>query len=206
VLTFLMLIQGPAFMRAVWDYFGKFEKTKRIEQLANRMSKTISNYVIGQLTVASIDGLVTSLVMFIFSFIFDFPADLAIPVAMIVALFSLIPMFGATIGAIIAATLLAFTNFGAAIAFAIYFVVYQQIENNLIVPLVQSKSSKLPALVIFGSVVIGVYTFGLAGGIIAIPIAACIKILLEELQQVEVTKKEGWLGKLAHLEPSKKKK
>ncbi|MDR1032591.1 MAG: AI-2E family transporter [Candidatus Nomurabacteria bacterium] len=204
VLTFLMLIQGPAFMRSIWTYFEKFEKTKRIERIIGRMSKTISNYVVGQLTVATIDGVVTTLVMFIFSFIFDFPADLAIPVAMIVAVMSLIPMFGATIGAIIAAILLAFNDFGAAIAFVIYFIIYQQIENNLIVPLVQSKSSKLPALVIFGSVIIGIYTFGLVGGIIAIPIAACIKILLEEFQQVEISKKEGIIGKLKDLEILKK--
>ena len=206
VLTFLMLIQGPALMRAVWDYFGKFEKTKRIERVMGRMSKTISNYVVGQITVSTIDGIVTSLVMLIFSFIFDFPADLAIPVAMIVAVMSLIPMFGATIGAIIAAVLLAFNDFGAAIAFVIYFIVYQQIENNLVVPLVQSKSSKLPALVIFGSVVIGVYTFGLVGGIIAIPVAACIKILLEEFQQTEAGKKEGLIGKLKDLEVLRKSK
>ncbi|MDR0591527.1 MAG: AI-2E family transporter [Candidatus Nomurabacteria bacterium] len=204
VLTFLMLIQGPAFMRSVWDYFGRFERTKRIERVTHKMCKTISNYVVGQLTVASIDGVVTSLVMFIFSFIFDFSADLAIPVAMIVAVMSLIPMFGATIGAIIAAILLAFNDFGTAIAFMIYFVIYQQIENNLIVPLVQSKRSNLPALVVFGSVIIGIYMFGLVGGIIAIPIAACIKILLEEFQQVEVSKK-SFVGKLKDLEVLKKK-
>lgn len=204
VLTFLMLIQGPTFMRSVWAYFEKFGHTKSVERVVERMGKTVSNYVVGQLAISTIDGVITSLVMFIFSFIFDFPADLAIPVAMIVAVLSLIPMFGATIGAIIAAVLLAFNDFGAAVAFIIYFIIYQQVENNLIVPLVQSRSSKLPALVIFASVIIGVYTFGLVGGIIAIPIAACIKILLEEIQRVKVDKKEGFLGKLKDLDAIKK--
>ena len=64
--------------------------------------------------------------------------------------------------------------------FIIFFIVYQQIENNYVSPTIQSKKVELSALAVLASVTIGLYVFGLAGGIISIPIAGCIKVLLEE--------------------------
>jgi predicted PurR-regulated permease PerM len=65
-------------------------------------------------------------------------------------------------------------------AFFIYILVYLQIEANLISPKVQSKGMRLPALLVLASVTIGVYMFGLIGAIVAIPVAGCIKVLIEE--------------------------
>jgi predicted PurR-regulated permease PerM len=89
-------------------------------------------------------------------------------------------MFGSFIGGAIVALLLGFNVFWAGIAFLIYTIVYLQIESNIISPKIQGKGMQLPALVILSAVTIGVYTFGLAGAIISIPIAGCIKVLLEE--------------------------
>ena len=80
---------------------------------------------------------------------------------------------------ILIACLLAINDIGAAIAYVIFFIVYQQIENNYISPTIQSKRLELSALTILASVTIGVYLFGIAGGIISIPIAGCIKVLLD---------------------------
>ncbi len=88
-------------------------------------------------------------------------------------------MFGATIAGVLVSLLLAFNDATAAIIFAIFFVLYQQIENNFISPTIQSKRVELSALTILASVTIGLYMFGLAGGIISIPIAGCLKVLLE---------------------------
>ena len=89
-------------------------------------------------------------------------------------------MFGSFIGGCLVALLLAFNSWGAGLAFFIYTIIYLQIESNVISPKIQSKGLKLPALVVLASVTIGVYTFGLIGAIIAIPIAGCIKVLVEE--------------------------
>ena len=58
--------------------------------------------------------------------------------------------------------------------------IYQQVENNVISPAVQSRTISLSPLAILVAVTIGIYVFGIAGGIISIPIAGCIKILIEE--------------------------
>ena len=88
-------------------------------------------------------------------------------------------MFGATIGGVLITGLLAFNDYRAAIVYVIFFVVYQQIENNYISPTIQSKRLELSALTILASVTIGLYLFGIAGGIISIPVAGCLKVLLD---------------------------
>jgi predicted PurR-regulated permease PerM len=89
-------------------------------------------------------------------------------------------MFGSFIGGALVALLLAFNAWGAGLAFIIYTIVYLQIESNLISPKIQGKGLQLPALVVLMSVTIGVFTFGIIGAIISIPIAGCIKVLIEE--------------------------
>jgi predicted PurR-regulated permease PerM len=113
---------------------------------------------------------------------------------------SLIPMFGATIGGILVTSLLAFNDYRAALIYIVFFVVYQQVENNFISPTVQSKRLELSALTILASVTIGLYLFGVAGGIISIPVAGCVKVLIDaylERAKAERKKAAHPLAKLA---------
>lgn len=82
--------------------------------------------------------------------------------------------------------LIALNSVPAAIAYMVYFIIYQQIEANIVTPLVQSRSNNLTALIILASVTTGILMFGLVGGIIAIPIAGCVQILVEEYIQKSV--------------------
>ena len=100
-------------------------------------------------------------------------------------------MFGATIAGILVALMLILNNVTAAIVYVIFFVIYQQIENNLISPAIQAKKVELSALIILISVTLGVYIAGVFGGIIAIPIAGAIKILLEEYLQSRKAQKKS---------------
>ena len=89
-------------------------------------------------------------------------------------------MFGAIIGAVLVSVLLVFNSPAAVIAYVIYFIIYQQLENNLISPAIQSKRLELSPLLVLAAVTIGIYVFGIAGAIISIPVAGCIKVLVEE--------------------------
>lgn len=180
VLTFLMLVESPRWLRLIWGSYVDEKKMKYHKDLATRMYNVVTGYVTGQLTVSAIGGAFTGVTVFILSWIFiEIPHSLALPAAFICFLLSLIPMFGATIAGVLIAALLAFNNTTAAIIFVMYFIVYQQIENNFISPTVQSKTVELSALAVLGSVTIGLYLFGIVGGIISIPIAGCIKVLIE---------------------------
>lgn len=181
VLTFLMLIEGPEWLKRIWRLYKDEKKMQKHRRVAGRIYGVVSGYVMGQLTVSTIGATAAGLFVFILSFIFpEVDANLAMPTAAITFILSLIPMFGATIGGILIAILLALNSIPAAIIYAVYFVVYQQIENNLIAPHIQAKRIDLTALMILGAVTIGLYMFGVIGGIIAIPIAGTVRILIEE--------------------------
>jgi predicted PurR-regulated permease PerM len=100
----------------------------------------------------------------------------------------MIPMIGATIGAVLVGLVLLFNSPMAALIFILYFVVYQQIENNFISPTIQSKNVELSALSILAAILIGITLGGLLGGIIAIPVAGSLRVLL--LDQLDESRKK----------------
>lgn len=180
VLSFLMLIEGPRWLERIWNLYNDQERMEDHRHVVHRMYNVVTGYVTGQLAVSGIGAIFAGLTVFVISWIFNVPHDFAFPTAAIVFVLSLIPMFGATIAGVLICILLAFNDFSAAAVFAVYFIIYQQIENNFISPTIQSKTVELSALAVLASVTIGLYLFGIAGGIISIPIAGSIKVLIEE--------------------------
>lgn len=181
VLAFLMLLEGPALLRKMWELYDDKPHMLYHRQVVERMYRVVTGYVIGQLTVAAIGAVITGLIVFAISLVFaEVPGNLAVPSAAIYFLFTLIPMFGSTIAAILIALLLVLNSLVAALVFIVVYIVYQQIENNVISPLVQSKHMELSALWILAAVTVGIYVFGLVGAIISIPVAGCLKIVFNE--------------------------
>ncbi len=181
VLTFLMLVEGPAWMKRLWGLYSDDERETQHRRIASRIYNVVTGYVTGQLTVSAIGATFAGLAVFILSLIFPaLPSSLAFPAAAITFVLSLIPMFGATIGGVIIAALLAFNSIPAAIIYGVYFVIYQQVENNFISPHIQAKKIELSALAVLAAVTVGLYMFGVLGGIIAIPIAGSIRVLVDE--------------------------
>ena len=192
VLTFLMLVEGPEWMKRIWGLYRDERRLKHHKHIVTRMRQVVSGYVGGQLTVSGIDALCAGATVFVLAqFFHEVPANLALPTIAICFVLSLIPMFGATIAGVIVSLLLAFNSLPAAIIFVIYFVVYQQLENNIISPRIQSKHIELSPLAVLAAVTVGLYVFGIAGGIISIPIAGCIKVLIESyLERSREARKE----------------
>ena len=181
VLTFLMLVEGPLWLQRFWALYQDQNRMKAHQRLVSRMHGVVNGYVGGQLTVSGIGGIAAGATVFLLSqFIHEVPANLALPTIAICFTLSLIPMFGASIAGAIVTLLLFINSIPAAIIFAIYFLVYQQIENNVISPRIQSKRIELSPLAVLAAVTVGLYVFGIAGGIISIPIAGCLKVLFED--------------------------
>lgn len=202
-MAFLMLIEGPDWLRRLWQSYEDKEKMKKHRRIANRMYKSVSAYVSGQLLIALISGIGGATMVGILSLFFAVPSSLAISVGVIVAVIGLVPMFGATIAGIIAALIIGFNVPFAGIVFGIYFIIYQQIENNIISPMIQAKTNQLSALLVIVAITIGIYAFGILGALISIPAAACAKILFEEYisksrpkAQPKKDLKDNWIAKL----------
>ena len=120
------------------------------------------------------------LIVFIISLIFGLTPSLAIPMGLITALFYLIPMFGQFIGSAIVTVLILFSSPWAGLIYAIVYISYAQVENNIIAPKIQGDALNLRPVMILCAIIIGMYMFDLLGAIIAIPIAGCIRVLVEE--------------------------
>ncbi len=186
VLAFLMLIEGPNILRRIWGLYENPVQLHRHKALVQRMYRVVTGFVNGQLAVAAIAGICTLVVLLTLSATLGMPANLAVPLSVVIFVCGMIPMIGATIGAVLVGLVLLLNSPTAAIIFLVYFVVYQQIENNLISPTIQSKSVELSALAILAAILVGITLGGLLGGVVAIPIAGCIRVLL--LDQLELAR------------------
>lgn len=184
VLTLLFMIEGSKLVDEFWKTLEhKYRKTevKSFKHVAERMANVVGIYVSRQVMVAILDGCVVTVVVFLLSVISDFSSALALPMGLVAMVFYLIPMFGPIISCIVITLILLFSSPLAAVIFLIFYIIYEQIENNLIAPKIQGGALNLPVSVVLVAIIIGMYMFGLLGAIIAIPIAGCIKVLFEEL-------------------------
>lgn len=181
VLAFLMLLEGPEWMRRIWGLYNDQEKMIHHRRLADKVYNVVTGYINGQLTVSGIGSLVAGLFVFGMSFfVAEIDANLAMPTILLTFVLSLIPMFGATLAGGLVTLLLALNSITAAIVYLVFFIIYQQIENNFISPAIQAKKVELSALAVLVAVTVGLYVSGLVGVVVAIPVAGTIKVFLED--------------------------
>ena len=180
-MAFLMLVEGPDLIDKIFKVFYTdkiLEKNHR--RILSRMYGTVSGYVSSIVTICSISATCGSIATAILALIFDFPISLIAPIAVLLFIFGMIPMVGTTIAGVLSALIIGLNSPTAGLIFLAYFLIYQQIENNVISPMVQARNNQLSALIIFIALTVGVYAFGLLGALLAIPLAACAKILVQE--------------------------
>jgi predicted PurR-regulated permease PerM len=171
VLTFMMLVEGPrwlSFMRELLPNRHQ-EQTAR---LTNDMYRVVKGYVNGQVLLAAIASLLLLPGLLIFH------VSYAFALLGVVFICGLIPMVGHTIGAVIVTIIALFHSPVSAVGILAYYITYQQIENYLIQPRLQANTTDMSPLLVFIAVVVGVSFSGLFGGLVAIPVAGCIRVLV----------------------------
>ncbi|MBI5105971.1 MAG: AI-2E family transporter [Solirubrobacterales bacterium] len=148
---------------------------ERLRRILDETGRAVAGYVQGALTIALIAGTQTFVVLTILGVPF------AGPLAVVAGLFSLIPLIGATIAAILIGIVTLFTHFPTAtIIWAIWAVVYQQIENNVVQPQVQRRTVQVQPFIVLVAVLFGSTLLGVVGALVAIPLAATIQIAVQE--------------------------
>lgn len=198
ILTLFLLLDGPDMINALWDRLGAKRTTKEVQEekdrdtrlvtearvITQKMASVVSTFISKQVLIALLDGIASGLSVLILSLIFGLEPHLAIPMGLITMTFYLIPMFGQVIGAALVTLILAFNSLPMAIIWLAFYLVYGFVEVNVFAPKVQGNALKLRPVVILISITIGTYVLGLFGAIIAIPIAGCIKVLVDELPAI----------------------
>ncbi|MGH3375367.1 MAG: AI-2E family transporter [Actinoallomurus sp.] len=147
----------------------------RVALLGDEILVRIGGYVAGNLLISLIAGVTT----FIFLMIVGVPYALAL--ALLVAITDLIPLVGATIGAIFVTALSFFSGLWIGVATAIFFAVYQQVENYVVQPRVMKRSVDVQPAVTIIAALIGGALLGVIGALLAIPAAAAVALILREV-------------------------
>ena len=150
-------------------------RARHLDSLLDRMGLAVGGYIAGALLQAVVAGILSFIVLLIIGA--PFPAALAV----VIAVFDLIPMVGATIGAVIVGIVTLFANFPiATIVWTVWSIVYQQIENSVIQPRIQERAVGIHPLGVIVAVLFASKLFGVAGALLAVPIAAMVQILVQD--------------------------
>jgi predicted PurR-regulated permease PerM len=135
----------------------------------------IGGYVSGNLVISVIAGTLAFVVLELLGVPF------AAALGFWVAIADLVPSVGATLGAVLCVAVALFSSGADAVAVAVYFVVYQRVENYFLLPRVMTKAIDLSAPTVIVTLLVGASLAGLEGALIALPIAAAVKVVIREV-------------------------
>jgi len=175
-LTFFMLLEGPAWMDRFYRLLPE-GKRPRAQKIGYDVYRTVGGYVTGNLVISLIAGTLTTVVLLALGVPF------AVALGVIVALLDLIPLAGATIAAILIGAISFLHSVTAGIIVIVFFIVYQQLENHVLQPLIYSRTVQLSPLAVLVAVLIGAKLAGILGALGAIPVAGAIQVILIDWQQ-----------------------
>jgi predicted PurR-regulated permease PerM len=170
-LTFFMLIEGPTWSERIIG-LSRPDSRPRWRWVGQQISHTVSGYVTGNLLISVVAGASSALVLFIAGVPF------ALALGLVVAVLDLVPLAGATIAGIILLIVAFLTSVQAGIIVGVFFLLYQQVENHVLQPLVYGRTVQLSPLVVLVAILIGSEVAGVLGALGAIPIAGSLQILL----------------------------
>ncbi len=176
ILTFFLLLEGPQSWRTLTALFRPHH-AKRVERTGTKIAEGLSGYVTGNLFISVIAGIVAFVTLSILG------VPYAFPLAVVVAIFDLIPMIGATIATIILAIVALSVSLTAAIIVTVVMIVYQQVEGNVIQPVVYGRTVRLSPLLVLVATLIGAQLGGIIGVLLAIPAAAAVQTIALEILQ-----------------------
>jgi predicted PurR-regulated permease PerM len=173
VISFFLLVDGESFVTFGIQLFPPPQRP-RMRRLLKEAAGAVSGYVTGNLLISLICGVALYVVLLLLRMPY------AVVLALIVSILDLIPQVGATMGGALLVVAGLFVDPWKSVILLAYFIIYQLVENHILTPVVYSHTIKLHPLAIFIAVLIGSMLYGIAGTLLAMPVAEVIRILADE--------------------------
>jgi predicted PurR-regulated permease PerM len=174
VLTIYFLIALPGVTK-LWLALIPNSRRERVRLLTDEVFERVGGFMLGNLLTSAVAGIGT----YVWLTVFGVPYALLL--ALFVALFDLIPMVGSTIAGVVVSAVALTKGLPVAIATAAFYIIYRFLEDYLLNPRVMKHTVRIsPGLTIIATL-IGGSLLGLIGALVAIPVAATIHLLLEEV-------------------------
>lgn len=172
VVTIYMLFDREKMEKYATSFFG--ERQEQIRSLLQKIEDKLGAWLRGQVILSVVVGTLVYLGLFILG------VEYALPLAIIAGLLEVVPMIGPIISAIPAILIgLTVSPLFAAIIAGLYLAI-QQVENQIIVPQVMKRAVGLNPLLVILAVSIGGRLLGIAGALLAVPIAVVIQLIIQE--------------------------
>ena len=193
-LTFFLILGSERYVNAGVGLFAQRHQPL-VRRILGQAAGAVSGYVSGNLAISLICGVTTFIVLLVLGMPY------AAPLALLVAVLDLIPLVGATLGGALLVIVGLFVEPWKAVVLLIFVLVYQQVESNLLQPLVYSQAVQLNGLVILIALLVGGQLLGIPGALLAIPVAEIIRIVVSEILAYRRTRQE--VNETAHpLQPA----
>jgi predicted PurR-regulated permease PerM len=173
-LTFFMLLEGHAWVERVFGLLPERSRP-RWRRVGHDIYRTVGGYVTGNLLISLIAGASVTVVLLALG------VPYAVALGLLVAVLDLIPLAGATLAGIVVVGVSFLHGVLAGIVVAIFIVVYQQLENHFLQPVIYGRTVQLSPLVVLAAVLIGAALAGILGALAAIPVAGTIQVVIRDL-------------------------
>ena len=173
-MTFFMLLEGPRWVESFFTLLEPEARRRRWRAVGRDIYRTVGGYVTGNLLISLVAGTLTTIVLLLTGVPF------ALALGLIVAILDLIPLAGATLAAIIVGSVAFLHSIPAGIIVIVFFILYQQLENHILQPLVYGRTVQLSPLVVLISVLIGAALAGVLGALAAIPVAGSLQVIFRD--------------------------
>src|SRR3954469_7708730 len=174
-IAFLLILNGDRYALAVISALPA-ERAARWRRVAPQVYRAVSAYVVGNLAISVIAGVCAWIAMTALGIPF------ALPLAIVIGFFDLIPMIGAALGALIVGLAALIGSPLTAVIWLGYVFLYQQAENYLIQPSVYRRAVQVSPLATIVAVLVGGTLLGLLGALLAIPAAATIQLIVQDVR------------------------
>ena len=173
-LTFFMLLEGGAWIERFYGLLPE-RSQPRWRRVGHDVYRTIGGYITGNLLISLIAGVSITVVLLVMG------VQYAVALGLLVAVLDLIPLAGATIAGIVVVAVSFLHSVPAGIVVGIFFIVYQQLENHFLQPVIYGRTVQLSPLVVLVAVLVGAALAGILGALAAIPVAGTIQVLVRDM-------------------------
>ncbi|MCL5077481.1 MAG: AI-2E family transporter [Actinobacteria bacterium] len=184
LLALFIEIEAPSLYRALTTLVGRSKRSSLV-RVRERLVKAITGFVLGNVATSIIAGIVVYVTLLALGVPF------AIVLAVWVALVDLLPLVGGLLAGVPTVLFAFLHSVTAGVITAVVFIVYQQIENHILSPLVMARAIRLNPLWVLIAVLVGAHLFGFIGALIGIPAAATIQVVGAEIIEVQQAKHEA---------------
>ncbi|MDF2572842.1 MAG: yhhT 2 [Sporomusa sp.] len=183
VLTYYFLKDWRSLKAGVITLFPPSSQARAVSVI-EEMAVVVSNYIRGQVLISVIMGLM------VFSGMYYLRVDYPLVLGLLATFTETIPILGPIIGAIPAILLAYLASPVLATKVAAFYIILHQIENHIIVPNIMGHTIDLHPVLVIVSLLIGGQLYGIAGMILAVPVAALLKVILRHLWYLDEVQKD----------------